>query len=47
MAEERIGKEDGGLARHSIECTEETDWENTQILRNEYSLRQRKVTEGI
>ena len=35
------------LARHSIECTEEIDWENTRILRNEYRLRQRKVIEGI
>jgi hypothetical protein len=47
VAEERMGKEDGGLARHSIECTEEIDWENTRILRNEYRLRQRKVIEGI
>jgi hypothetical protein len=28
VAEERMGKEDRGLARHSIECTEEIDWEN-------------------
>ena len=47
VAEERMGKEDGGLARQSIECTEEIDWENTRILRNEYRLRQRKVIEGI
>jgi hypothetical protein len=42
-----MGKEDGGLARHSIERTEEIDWENTRILRNEYRLRPRKVIEGI
>jgi hypothetical protein len=47
VAEERMGKEDRGLARLSIECTEEIDWENTRILRNEYRLRQRKVIEGI
>ena len=33
VAEERMGKEDGGLARHSIECTKEIDWQNTRILR--------------
>ena len=47
MAEERMGKEDGCLARHGIECTEEIDLENTRILRNEYRLRQRKVIERI
>jgi hypothetical protein len=31
VAEERMGKEDGGLERHSIECTEEIDWEHTRI----------------
>ena len=28
-ANERIGKEDGGFARHSVECVSEVDWENT------------------
>ena len=44
---ERIGKEDGGLARHSVECLSGIDWEKTIVVMNEYGLRQRKVKEGI
>ena len=44
---ERIGKEDGGLARHSVECLSGIDWEKTRVVMNEYGLRQRKVKEGI
>jgi hypothetical protein len=46
-AKERMGKEDGGLARHSVDCKKEIDWENTRILGVENRLRQRKVREGI
>ena len=42
-----MGKEDGGLARHSIECTRGIDWENARIIGAENRLRQRKVREGI
>ena len=31
VAKKRMGKEDGGLARHSVECTEGIDWENNSI----------------
>ena len=47
VAKERMGKEDGGLARHSVECTEGIDWENTRVLKSEHRVRQRKVIEGI
>ena len=30
-ANERMGKEDGGLARHSVNCLSEVDW-NTSIV---------------
>ncbi len=46
-ANERMGKEDGGLARHSVNCLSEVDWKNTSIVTKECSLRQRKVKEGI
>ena len=46
-AKERMGIEDGGLARHSVDCKKEIDWENTRILGLESRLRQRKVREGI
>ncbi len=46
-ANERMGKEDGGLARLSGNCLSKVDWKNTSIVTKECSLRQRKVKEGI
>ena len=46
-AERRMGKEDGGLARHTIECQRSIDWTNAKIVATERGLRQRKVLEGI
>ena len=46
-ANERMGKEDGGLARHSVDCLSGVDWENTRVVAKENGLRQRKVKEGI
>ena len=46
-AEQRMGKEDGGLARHSVECTGNIDWKGAKIVDRETGLRQRKVREGI
>ena len=46
-AKERMEKEGGGLARHSVECTRGIDQENERILGVENGLRQRKVREGI
>ena len=43
---ERIGREDGGLARHSVECLRGIYWEKTRVLMNECGLGQRKVKEG-
>ena len=42
-----MGKEDGVLARHSVECTGNIDWEGAKIVGRETGLRQRKVREGI
>ena len=33
-ANERMGKEDGGLARHSVDCLSGVDWENTRVVAN-------------
>ena len=42
-----MGKEDGDLACHSVECTGNIDWEGAKIVGREMGLRQRKVREGI
>ena len=41
-AEERMGKEDSGLARHNIDCKSEIDWEEARVVACEYGLRQKK-----
>ena len=48
-AEKRMGKEDGGLARHTMECQSGVDWGNAdlEIVARERGLKQRKVLEGI
>ena len=46
-AEKRMGKEDGGLARHTMECQSGVDWGNTEIVARERGLKERKVLEGI
>lgn len=47
MAKERMGKEDGGLARHSVDCLSGVDWESMSVAAKECGLRQRRVKEGI
>lgn len=47
MAKERMGKEDGGLARHSVDCLSGIDWESMSVAAKECGLRQRRVKEGI
>ena len=42
-----MGKEDGGLARHTTECQSDVDWGNTDIVEREKGLKQRKIREGI
>jgi len=44
-AEKRMGKEDGGLARHTVECQSGVDWGNAEIVVRERGLKQRKVLE--
>ena len=46
-AEERMEKEDGWLARHSVSCESGIDWDEARIVACEYGLRQRKAREGI
>ena len=47
-AQNRINTVDGRMAKHSsMECTNEIEWENTEILCIEKNSRQRKVREGI
>ena len=46
-ARERMGKEDGGLARHSVDCGSGIDWGEARVVACEYGLRQRKAREGI
>ena len=41
-----MGKEDGGIARHSTECSQDINWKKTKILVSEKSYKQRKVREG-
>ena len=42
-----MGKEDGGLAHHGVECLKGIDWDNTRGAVKENGQRQRKVHEGI
>ena len=42
-----MGKEDGGLARHTMDCQSGVDWGNAEIIARERGLRQRKVLERI
>ena len=44
---ERIGREDGGLVRHSVECLRGIDWEKTRVVMSECGLGKRKVKEEI
>ena len=46
-ARERMGKEDGGLAGHGVDCGSGIDWDEASVVACEYGLRQRKAREGI
>ena len=46
-AENRMGKEDGGLARHSSQCLMGIDWKKSKIITTEGKIKQRKIREGI
>ena len=45
-AEERIGKDDGGLARHSVSCESGIDWDEARIVAGAYGSQQKKAREG-
>ena len=45
-ADARMGKEDGGLARHATSCNN-IKWEDAKVVASEAGWRQRKVREGI
>ena len=42
-----MSTEDGGLARHTVECQSGVDWGNAEIVARERELKQRKGLEGI
>ena len=42
-----MGKEDGGLASHSIKCESEIDRGKSKIVAMETGYRQRKAREGL
>ncbi|PFX27479.1 putative serine/threonine-protein kinase pats1 [Stylophora pistillata] len=46
-AEKRMVKEDGGLARQTVECQSGVDWGNAEIVATERGIKQRKILEGI
>ena len=46
-AEKRMGEEDEGLARDTVECQSGVDWRNTEIIARDRGLKQRKVIGGI
>ena len=41
-AEKRMGKEDGGLARHTVECQSGVDWGNAEIVARERGFKAKK-----
>ena len=46
-AQDRMNEDDGGIARHSVECPSGIDWENSKVLSVETDTGKRKVLEGI
>ena len=46
-AERRMNAGDGGLARHSVECTAGINWEAARITGRESGTMQRKMLEGV
>ena len=42
-----MGTEDGGIAKHSVDCQHEYIWNESKIVARESAFRQRKVLEGI
>ena len=45
-AESRMGKEDGGIARHSTECSQGINWKKSKVIATEKRIKY-KVREGI
>ena len=46
-AERRMNAGDGGLAKHSVECSEGINWEAAKITGRENGTMQRKMLEGV
>ena len=46
-AEIRMGKEDGGIARHSTQYSKDIDWKKSKVICTEKGFEQRKVREGV
>ena len=48
MNRQRLGwKEDGGIARHSTQCSQGIDWKKLKVVVTERNTKQRKVREII
>ena len=46
-AERRMNTGDGGLAKHSVECSKGIDWEAAKVTGRENGTMQRKMLEGV
>ena len=46
-AERRMNAGDGGLAKHSVECPNDINWEAAKITGRESGTMQRKMLEGV
>ena len=46
-ATKRMNDGDGGLARHSTECSHGINWEQSKIVGKERNTTQRKMLEGV
>ena len=46
-AEKRMGTEDGGIAKHSVDCQHKHIWNESKIVARESAFTQRKILEGI
>ena len=40
-------KEDGGIARHSTQCSKDIDWKRYKIICTKKEFKQQKVREGV
>ena len=46
-ATQRMNERDGGLAKHSVECTAGINWEEAKVIGREEGRMQRNMLEGV